>query len=221
MKHSAWLQNRSPAHVLEGKTPYEVRYNKKPHLAGIQEFGVAVYVKDLQASKLDSRAHQGQFFGYDSESKGYYIYWLAKHTISIERNVTFNEKDTHFMETTIISGDVLAEGEKEKVIQSSQTGITQQQPNLPISQFTPDHPQDEEVPQPMPQASKEQGETFEDEPQLRRGVRPRKPEGAYRLMHKGQSATLANESRHEGEDQINFALAAPMEWAMLTLDEAL
>ena len=53
MKHSAWLQNRSPARALEGKTPYEVRYNKKPHLAGIQEFGVAGYVKDLQAGKLD------------------------------------------------------------------------------------------------------------------------------------------------------------------------
>ena len=40
-------------------------------------------------------------------------------------------------------------------------------------------------------------------------------------MHEGQSARLANESQHKEEDQINFALAAPMESAMLTLDEAL
>ena len=83
-----------------------------------------MYVKDLQAGKLDSRAHQGRFVGYDSKSKGYCIYWLAKRTISVERNVTFNEQDIHFTETTIIPGDALAEGEKDKVIQSSQTGIT-------------------------------------------------------------------------------------------------
>ena len=74
-------------------------------------------------SKLDSQAHHCRFFGYDSESKGYHIYWLEKSTISIEHNVPFNEQDTHFMETTIIPGDALAEGEKDKVIQSSQTGI--------------------------------------------------------------------------------------------------
>jgi hypothetical protein len=54
MNHSTWLQNRLPAAALEGKTPYEVRHNKKPHLAGIQEFGAAAYVKDLKARKLDA-----------------------------------------------------------------------------------------------------------------------------------------------------------------------
>jgi hypothetical protein len=45
MNHSTWLQNRLPAAALEGKTPYEAQHNKKPHLAGIQEFGAAAYVK--------------------------------------------------------------------------------------------------------------------------------------------------------------------------------
>ena len=54
MKHSAWLQNRSPTRSLDGKTPYEARHGKKPHLAGIQEFGVAAYVKQLNAGKLDA-----------------------------------------------------------------------------------------------------------------------------------------------------------------------
>ena len=43
MKHTTWLQNRSPTCALNGKTPYETKNNKKPHLAGIQEFGVAAY----------------------------------------------------------------------------------------------------------------------------------------------------------------------------------
>ena len=41
MKHTTWLQNRTPARALDGKTPYEMRSKKKPHLAGIQEFGAA------------------------------------------------------------------------------------------------------------------------------------------------------------------------------------
>jgi hypothetical protein len=71
MKHSAWLQNRTPSRALDGKTPYEKRHGKKPHLAGIQEFGAAAYVKDLTAGKLDARAQVGRFVGYDFESKGY------------------------------------------------------------------------------------------------------------------------------------------------------
>jgi hypothetical protein len=30
-KHSNWLQNRTPAHAIKGKTPYEMKNNKKPH----------------------------------------------------------------------------------------------------------------------------------------------------------------------------------------------
>jgi GAG-pre-integrase domain len=84
MKHSAWLQDRTPAQALKGKTPYEMGHNKKPHLAGIQEFGAAAFVKDLAAGKLDARAKKGQFIGYDSESKGYRIYWPEKQSITIE-----------------------------------------------------------------------------------------------------------------------------------------
>jgi hypothetical protein len=78
MKHQAWLQDHTLAQALNRKTPYEIGYNKKPHLAGIQEFSATAYVKDLAASKLDARAKKGCFIGYDSESKGYRIYWPEK-----------------------------------------------------------------------------------------------------------------------------------------------
>ena len=71
MKHTTWLQNHTPAHAIDGKTLYEMQHKKKPHLADIQEFGVAAYVKDLKAGKLDAHAKIGQFIDYDSESKGY------------------------------------------------------------------------------------------------------------------------------------------------------
>ena len=59
MKHTTWLQNCTPAHAIDGKTPYEMQHKKKPHLAGIQEFGVTAYVKDLKAGKLDACAKIG------------------------------------------------------------------------------------------------------------------------------------------------------------------
>ena len=46
-----------------------MRHKKKPHLAGIQEFGAVAYVKDLKAGELDSHAKVGQFVGYDLESE--------------------------------------------------------------------------------------------------------------------------------------------------------
>ena len=53
MRHSAWLQDCMLTHTLNSKTPYEMEKNRKPHLAGIQEFGAAAYVKDLGAGRLD------------------------------------------------------------------------------------------------------------------------------------------------------------------------
>ena len=73
MKHTTWLQNRTPAQALDGKTPYEAIHKKKPYLGDIQEFGVAVYVKDIHAGKIDARAQVSHFIGYDAESKGFRI----------------------------------------------------------------------------------------------------------------------------------------------------
>ena len=116
--------NRTPAQALDGKTPYEMKNKKKPHLAGIQEFGVAAYVRDLKAGKLDARAKAGRFVGYDSESKGYRIYWPGKRSITVERNIVFNQDDVHdTSEVTISSGDILSEGEKDKVIQNPENGV--------------------------------------------------------------------------------------------------
>jgi len=55
MCHTTWLQNWTPTHALDGRTPYKMQNKKKPYLGGIQEFGVAAYMKDLKAGKLDAR----------------------------------------------------------------------------------------------------------------------------------------------------------------------
>ena len=94
---------------------------QKPYLGGIQEFSATAYVKDLKARKLDARAQLGRFVGYDLESKGYRIYWPGKRSISVERNVIFNQDNVQTAEkTTTIPGDLLVKGERNKVIQQPQ-----------------------------------------------------------------------------------------------------
>lgn len=60
MNHVACIQNHTPTHTLDGKTPFEMHNGVKPHLAGIQEFRAAAYVKDKDAGKLDARAQLGR-----------------------------------------------------------------------------------------------------------------------------------------------------------------
>jgi hypothetical protein len=119
MSHFNWLQNQTPARAINGKTPYEMKNKRKPNLAGIQEFRVAAYVKDLKAGKLDAWAKKGRFFGYDSESKGYRIYWPEKRSVTVEWNVIFNQDNAHTSDdTAIIYGEAQSEEEKDKVIQA-------------------------------------------------------------------------------------------------------
>ena len=108
-----------PAHTLNGKTPFKMKLKRKPNLSNIHEFRAAAYVKGLKAGKLDLQAIVGCFVGYNLESKGYRIYWPTKRTITVERNVVINDNDvTSADNITLDSGDILAEGEREKIIQS-------------------------------------------------------------------------------------------------------
>ena len=76
-------------------------------------------MKDLDAGKLDLKACIGRFVSYDSESKGYRIYWPKQKSISVEQNVVFNMNDVTLEEDNVpIPMDALAEGERDKVIQS-------------------------------------------------------------------------------------------------------
>jgi hypothetical protein len=117
---------RTPARALNSKPPYETSKKIKPNLtaSGIQEFGDAPYIKDLNARKLDARTTTRWFAGYDSESKGYTIYWPNKRSVSVERNVVFNPNDVNSTDdVAVIRGEAQSEGEKEKVIQTSPKGI--------------------------------------------------------------------------------------------------
>ena len=209
MKHVEWLKARSPHCALDGKTPYEMRHKRKPHLAGIHEFGAAAYVKDLKAGKLDSRAQLGRFVGYDSESKGFRIYWPNKRSVMVEQNVVFNDSNVTTDAMAVIPGD-LAEGGREKIIHvpemnSSRTkeDATENTANEPnpannSSDSAPDSEEQNSVPFPSaPEAfdaiPQDPIEEPDIEPVLGRGRRvQKKPPGAYKRMAEALPPLEAN-----------------------------
>ena len=87
--------------------------NTKPILAGIQSFGAAAYVKLENTGKLDKQALKGCFIGYDSESKGHWIYWPEKCMVSIKCNIVFNPEDLFEEPVTIPNKE-----ETEKILQN-------------------------------------------------------------------------------------------------------
>jgi hypothetical protein len=88
-------------------TPIERATGHKPNLKDILAFGTIVWVKVIDAGKLEPQAVEGHFVGYDEESKGYRIYFPKRRSIIIERDVYFDK------DAVLEVGDVVFEGENE------------------------------------------------------------------------------------------------------------
>ena len=69
-QHVVWLLNRTTTKAVEGMTPYEAAFGKKPNLKGVREWGEKVYVRVEKGTKLGGRVHEGRWLGFDEESKG-------------------------------------------------------------------------------------------------------------------------------------------------------
>ena len=180
-----------------------------------------VYVKDLKAIKLDARAQLGRFVGYDSESKGYRIYWPEKRSISIERNVVFNQDDIQTAKNTAtIRGDSLDEGERDKIIQqtpndenpenNTETVENHSELKNKLIKTYQDNQSSNSIPfpstsQPKPDKNPEAEENDQNQ-QYSRGQCQRKPPGAYNDMNEGLVASIAqcNGLRDETESIIDI-----------------
>ena len=63
VKYAVYLKNRTSTKALDGKTPFEVYFGKKPNIAGLHEFKCKVWVHNLTGSKLDGRLEVGKWVG--------------------------------------------------------------------------------------------------------------------------------------------------------------
>ena len=122
--------------------------------------------------------------------------------LSVEHNITFNESDILMLDsTTTIPGDALAEGEKEKVIQS-----TPSPSNSETAESSDNHsPDNAENDKPSNEDDKPVEAPPDPNESTGRPQRPRKEKGAYRLMHEGLAATVTQLNSEE-EPPLDYAL---------------
>ncbi len=127
LKHAIWLKNRTSSKAIGGHTPFEVFHKSKPDLRDIQEWGCKVWVHVEDGSKLEGRAREGRWLGFDQESNGHRIYYPNNRSIHVERSVKFPE--TRRSEGGIHR--VLNEGENAVVSDEKKTENIQHAPALP------------------------------------------------------------------------------------------
>jgi hypothetical protein len=89
LHHIVYLKNRTWTRTLPDATPHEILISKKPDLSNIHPWGARVWVHDTKGSKLDGRAKERRWVGFDEESRGHCIYWEAEGSVTVERSVTF------------------------------------------------------------------------------------------------------------------------------------
>ncbi|GJQ89693.1 putative RNA-directed DNA polymerase [Tanacetum coccineum] len=89
---AAYLVNRLPTSVLNGKSPFELVYRVKPNLSHLRSFGCLCYSTVLNNSdKFSSRSEKCVLIGFSSTKKAYKVYGLDSKVVFYSRDLKFYE----------------------------------------------------------------------------------------------------------------------------------
>jgi hypothetical protein len=165
-------------------TPYEAAFGKKPDLKGVREWGEKVYVRIEGGTKLGGRVREGRWLGMDEESKGARIYWPDTKSVTVERNIHYdNSSASRF--------------EEEEAVEIVKTTA-----NLPVANDVPVH----EVPLDVEEPDESEVESV--------GKRVRKPSKkvAELLGGGGSWSTASRPTLAPGVQQPSDWTASVSEW---------
>ncbi|KIJ14153.1 hypothetical protein PAXINDRAFT_37814, partial [Paxillus involutus ATCC 200175] len=175
-----------------------------PNLANLPRWGTRVWVHDPTGLKLDMRAHEGRWVGFDAESGGHQIYLTDRRMVAVERNVSFERRES----VVLGPGGLQVEGERKWSKNSLQ--VTNDLPEIkldapqsdssnPSPQSTPDPlGQTFDQPAPMPRRSTCQRTESPYLRMLRDGVGTHDGHGGDPIVPQGIQAV---EARHENEGE--------------------
>jgi hypothetical protein len=95
VRYALYIFRRSAHSALGGKTPYEVRFGKAPNVSNLWPWGSVVYVHqdEKNRSKLEPRALEARWLGFDESSNGHRVYWPVRRSISVERSVRLSTQE--------------------------------------------------------------------------------------------------------------------------------
>ena len=88
------MLNKSPAKSLNGRTPYEAWFGKKPGVRHLCTFGCMAYAKRVgpRVIKLSDRSVLGVFLSFELGSKAYRVFDPVNNKLMVMRDVIFDEK---------------------------------------------------------------------------------------------------------------------------------
>ncbi|CEG38518.1 FOG: Transposon-encoded proteins with TYA, reverse transcriptase, integrase domains in various combinations [Plasmopara halstedii] len=99
--HVTTLVNMTPSSTTNGRTPYELWYNRKPSMDYIKVFGCSAYahITEQYRDKPDARARLCMYLGLPEHKKGYRLMAVNTHAIVYSRDVTFREDEFPRLQT--------------------------------------------------------------------------------------------------------------------------
>lgn len=78
---------------MDGKSPFELWFNKQADLSVLRVFGseVFVHIPQEKRRKLNAKSKKGVFVGYEENCKGYRVWIPNERKIEVSRDVVIKE----------------------------------------------------------------------------------------------------------------------------------
>jgi hypothetical protein len=88
-----YVLNRSSTKSVDGVTPFELWFGKKPSIHHLHTFGCIGYVKNTRPhlTKLEDRGRRMVFVGYERETNAYRMHDPVTDKVHISHDVVFDE----------------------------------------------------------------------------------------------------------------------------------
>jgi hypothetical protein len=219
LAHVVWVKNRTASQVLDGKMPYELLCGKKPNLMKVPTWGARVWVHDPNGSKLDTRACEGRWVGFDAESRAHRIDRDGQ--VTVERNVSFERREDEVLGPQMPQIEGEGRKQSDQHIDQMKQGLPMQPEALPnpnqtskVTSTAPDPPAPPpkvQAPEPPPRRSTQQRTESTYMRMLRDGVGTHDGRGGDPVIPRGlQPVEECRENR--GENAATEADMADGAW---------
>ena len=192
---AAYLRNRSPTTALNGHTPYEIWFGKKPNVSHLRVFGCNgyVHIPKENRKKLDAKSKECILLGYADRCHGYRMYDPISRKIITSRDVKFNENNFQNkgnQPDRTESIDVYHNFQKDFDVLLPEVEGEAEKGHLEQHEEPPEHIQ-----------------PVGENDNIRRSLREKRPPNRYGTWIEGDQAELEDLSNEDERDGANTALS--------------